>query len=42
MIENFAQLFDLTAPDFTPLYRALEVQPDIPAGVLLPGESGNA
>lgn len=42
VIENFAQLFDLTAPDFTPLYRALEVEPDIPAGVLLPGESGNA
>jgi phenylalanine-4-hydroxylase len=42
VIESFAQLFDLTAPDFTPLYRALEVEPDIPAGVLLPGESGQA
>jgi phenylalanine-4-hydroxylase len=40
VIESFAQLFELTAPDFTPLYRALEVEPDVPAGVLLPGESG--
>jgi phenylalanine-4-hydroxylase len=42
VIESFARLFELTAPDFTPLYRALEVEPDIPAGVLLPGESGKA
>ena len=42
VIENFAQLFDLTAPDFTPLYQALEVEPDIAAGVLLAGESGKA
>jgi phenylalanine-4-hydroxylase len=42
VIESFAQLFELTAPDFTPLYRALEVEPDIPAGVLLPGETGKA
>jgi phenylalanine-4-hydroxylase len=38
VIESFAQLFELTAPDFTPLYRQLETQPDIEAGVLLPGE----
>ncbi len=42
VIESFAQLFELTAPDFTPLYRALEVESDIPAGVLLPGETGKA
>jgi phenylalanine-4-hydroxylase len=42
VIESFAQLFDLTAPDFTPLYQALDALPDIPAGVLLPGESGRA
>jgi len=42
VIESFAQLFELTAQDFTPLYRALEVEPDIEAGVLLPGESGKA
>ena len=38
VIESFAQLFEMTAPDFTPLYRALATQPDIEAGVLLPGE----
>jgi phenylalanine-4-hydroxylase len=42
VIENFAQLFELTAPDFTPLYQALQVEPDIEAGVLLPGETGKA
>ena len=39
VIDSFTQLFDLTAPDFTPLYEALAQQPDIEAGVLLPGES---
>ena len=39
VIDSFTQLFELTAPDFTPLYRALTGQPDIDAGVLLPGES---
>jgi phenylalanine-4-hydroxylase len=39
VIESFAQLFEFTAPDFTPLYRQLEIEPDIEPGVLLPGES---
>jgi len=38
VIDSFAQLFEITAPDFTPLYRELERQSDIEAGVLLPGE----
>jgi phenylalanine-4-hydroxylase len=42
VIEDFAQLFDLTAPDFTPIYEALQVQADIEPGVLLPGETGKA
>jgi phenylalanine-4-hydroxylase len=42
VIDSFAQLFDFTAPDFTPLYDALEAMPDIAPGVLLPGESGKA
>lgn len=42
VIKSFAELFELTAPDFTPIYRALEVEPDIEAGVLLPGETGKA
>lgn len=42
VIDSFAQLFDLTEPDFTPLYESLEVASDIEAGVLLPGESGKA
>jgi len=42
VIDSFAQLFDLTEPDFAPLYRALETAADIPAGVLQPGESGKA
>ncbi|VTU30392.1 Phenylalanine-4-hydroxylase [Variovorax sp. SRS16] len=39
VIESFAQLFDLTAPDFTPLYQMLAAQSDIEAGAKLPGES---
>jgi phenylalanine-4-hydroxylase len=39
VIDSFAQLFELTAPDFTPLYQQLATHPDIEAGVLLPGES---
>ena len=41
VIDSFAHLFDLTAPDFTALYEQLATQPDIEAGVLLPGESGS-
>ena len=39
VIDSFAKLFELTSPDFTPLYQTLAIQPDIEAGVLLPGES---
>lgn len=41
VIDSFKQLYDLTAPDFTPLYDELAKQPDIDAGVLLPGETSN-
>ena len=38
VIDSFSQLFDMTAPDFTPLYQQLAALPDIDPGVLLPGE----
>jgi phenylalanine-4-hydroxylase len=38
VIESFAELFDATAPDFTPIYRRVKELPSHPAGVVLPGE----
>ena len=38
VIESFAELFDATAPDFTPIYRRMKVLPSHPAGVVLAGE----
>ena len=38
VIDSFQQLFDATAPDFTPIYKAVRQQPEIDAGVVLPGE----
>jgi len=38
VIESFEQLFEATAPDFTPIYRAVRDLPQIDAGVVLPGE----
>ena len=38
VIDGFEQLFEMTAPDFTPLYEALKTLPEIAAGTLLPGE----
>jgi phenylalanine-4-hydroxylase len=38
VIDSFQQLFDATAPDFTPLYRAVRGLPEIEAGAVLPGE----
>ena len=38
VIDSFKQLFDATAPDFTPIYDELRGRPDIEAGVVLPGE----
>jgi phenylalanine-4-hydroxylase len=38
VIDSFSQLFDATAPDFTPIYRAVRDLPEIDAGVVLPGE----
>ncbi len=32
VIDSFQQLFDLTAPDFTPIYEALRDLPDLPVG----------
>jgi phenylalanine-4-hydroxylase len=34
VIDSFAQLFDATRPDFTPLYAALDALPDIDPGTL--------
>ncbi len=38
VIESFSGLFELTAPDFEPLYRELARLPDIEAGMLQSGE----
>jgi phenylalanine-4-hydroxylase len=42
VIDSFAQLFESTAPDFTPIYREVREriaqQGEIEAGVVLPGE----
>jgi phenylalanine-4-hydroxylase len=38
VIESFQQLFDDTAPDFTPIYRKLRSLPTIPPGELVPGD----
>ena len=38
VIDSFDQLFEMTAPDFAPLYQRLATQPDIEAGATLPGE----
>ena len=38
VVDSFQQLFDATAPDFTPLYAAVRAQPVIEAGVVLDGE----
>ncbi|MDB5945068.1 MAG: phenylalanine 4-monooxygenase, partial [Ramlibacter sp.] len=31
VIDSFQELFDKTAPDFTPIYRAVKAQPELPA-----------
>ena len=42
VINSFGQLFDATAPDFTPVYRdvraRIAVEGEVDAGVVLPGE----
>ena len=38
VIEDFAQLFRETAPDFTPIYRQLATQTQLAADALLPGD----
>jgi phenylalanine-4-hydroxylase len=38
VIDSFQQLFDATAPDFTPIYRHVREQPAIDAGVVLDNE----
>jgi phenylalanine-4-hydroxylase len=39
VIDSFEQLFDATAPDFTPIYQMVQELPDIDAGVVLDGEA---
>ncbi len=39
VIDSFQQLFDETAPDFTPIYARLQQQPPYPANTLLARES---
>ena len=38
VVDSFEQLFEATAPDFTPIYRAVRDLPEIEAGVVLPEE----
>lgn len=38
VIDAFAQLFDATAPDFTPVYAQVRAQAEIEAGAVLPVE----
>ena len=38
VIRDYEQLFDATAPDFTPIYERLKTQEALPADTLLPGE----
>ncbi len=38
VIESFEELFDATAPDFTPIYRRMKQLPSHAAGVVLAGE----
>lgn len=38
VIDSFDQLFDATAPDFTPLYAGLKAMEDIGAGDVLPSD----
>ncbi len=38
VIRSFAQLFDATAPDFTPIYRKLDALPALSSQTRLPGE----
>jgi phenylalanine-4-hydroxylase len=40
VIDSFDQLFEATAPDFTPLYREVRALPVLDAGLVLPGERG--
>ena len=39
VIDDFAQLFAATRPDFAPIYREIAVLPDIPAGAVLPEDN---
>ena len=38
VIDSFSQLFKATAPDFTPIYAALDELPDIAAGAVTDGD----
>jgi len=38
VIDSFEQLFEDTAPDFTPIYRELRELPTIPPGTVVPGD----
>ncbi len=39
VIDNFKQLFDMTAPDFTPIYERVKAVPELAADARLPGEN---
>jgi hypothetical protein len=39
VIDDFAELFAATRPDFTPIYREIEMLAEIPPGELVAGEA---
>lgn len=39
VIDSFQQLFDMTTPDFTPLYEQLKTLPELAANSLLPEDA---
>ena len=39
VIDDFQQLFDLTAPDFTPLYEAVRSLGELPADASMASDS---
>lgn len=42
VINDFAELFAATRPDFAPIYREIAVLPEIGSGAVLPGEHNDA
>eukprot|EP01034_Spumella_vulgaris_P002085 gene2085-2713_t len=39
VIERFQHLFDMTAPDFAPVYERVKSLPELAADAVVPGEA---